>query len=95
MSGYGEKALNRFAHASPNTPEDSPHHAEPIRYGQEKQCAKDHDPSNPLDEKGIKRWQEIIGVLLYYACAIDCTMLPALGSLAGTQSKATETTAKA
>ena len=39
--------------------------------------------------------QEIIGVLLYYARAIDCTMLPTLGSLAAAQSKATDTTAKA
>jgi len=34
-------------------------------------------------------------VLLYYAQAIDCTMLPALGSLAAAQSKASKTSAKA
>jgi len=72
-----------------------PHHAEPIIYGQKTQCTKDHDPTNPLDEKGIKRLQKIVSVLHYYARAIDCTMLPALGSLAVAQSKATETTAKA
>ena len=37
--------------------------------------------------------QEIIGVLLYYACTIDSTMLVALGSLASAQSKSTEATA--
>jgi len=95
MPGYVEKALKRFAHSPPTKQEDSLHHADPIIYGQKKQCAKDHDPSNPLDEKGIKRLQEIVGVLLYYARAIDYTMLPALGSLAAAQSKATETTAKA
>jgi len=95
MPGYVEKALNRFSHIPPNKSEDSPHHTEPIIYGQKTQYTKEHDPTNPLDEKGIKRLQEIVCVLLYYARAIDCAMLPALGSLAAAQSKVTETTAKA
>jgi len=43
MPGYVEKTLNRFAHSPPTKPEDSPHHAEPIIYGQKTQCTKDHD----------------------------------------------------
>jgi len=55
MPGYVEKALNRFAHSPPTKPEDSPHHADPIIYGQKNQYAKDHDPSNPPDEKRNKK----------------------------------------
>jgi len=95
MPEHIEKALSRFAHSPPTKPEDSPHHADPIIYGQKTQYPKSHDPSNPLDEKGIKRLQEVAGVLLYYACIIGCSMLPALRCLATAQSKTTETTAKA
>jgi len=59
MSGYVEKALNRFSHTPPTKSEDSPHHNEPIIYGQKTQYTKCHDPTNPLDEKGIKRLQAI------------------------------------
>jgi len=89
MPGYIKKALNRFAQRILHTMLSQSFMDKKTQY------TKDHDPSNPLDEKGIKRLQEIVGVLLYYARAIDYTMLPALGSLAAAQSKATETTAKA
>jgi len=38
--------------------------------------------------------QEVIGVFLYYARAVDCTMLAALGSLATQQANPTEITMK-
>ena len=38
--------------------------------------------------------QEVVGVFLYYARAVDCTMLCALGSLASQQANPTETTLK-
>ena len=43
----------------------------------------------------IRDRQEIIGVLLFYARAVDSTMLVALGTLASAQSKGTEATAQA
>jgi len=42
-----------------------------------------------LVENGIKKLHEAVGVLLCYACAIDCTVLPALRMLAMSHSKAT------
>ena len=53
------------------------------------------DESPELDKHMIKRLQEIIGVLLYYARAVDSTMLVALGTLAATQAKGTEVTMEA
>ena len=47
----------------------------------------------PLKPAGITCLQEIIGVLLYYAHAVNSTMLVTLGSLASAQSKGTEATA--
>ena len=49
----------------------------------------------PLKPAGITLLQEIIGVLLYYAHAVNSTMLVTLGSLASAQSKGTEATAHA
>jgi hypothetical protein len=58
-------------------------------------------PQNPtantalLDKAAITHLQEVIGTLLFYACAINSTMLVALGTLASAQSQGTEATAKA
>ena len=48
------------------------------------------DASPKLDEKGIKRIQQIVGSILYYACAVDMTVLAALSTIAIDQTKATE-----
>ncbi len=45
-----------------------------------------------LDAKGIKRIQQIVGSILYYARAVDMTVLMALSSIAVEQTKATEKT---
>lgn len=95
MPGYIEKALQRFTHSPPPKPENSPHTCTQINYGAKTQYAPEPDSSPPLDKTGIKRLQEIIGTLLYYARAIDNTMLVALGSLASAQTKGTEATAAA
>jgi hypothetical protein len=48
------------------------------------------DNSTPLDSVGILRLQEIVGSLLYYARAIDCTMLTAVNHIASEQSQPTQ-----
>ncbi len=45
-----------------------------------------------LNGKGIKRVQQIIGSILYYARAVDMTVLKALSSIAVEQMNATEKT---
>ena len=43
-----------------------------------------------MDAAGIKRLQEIVGVYLYYARAIDYTMLPAVTAIASEQARPTQ-----
>ena len=50
----------------------------------------DHTPA--LDAADRQRVQEVIGVLLYYARAVDSTLLTALGTLATQQAKGTHAT---
>ena len=50
------------------------------------------DSSPQLDEKGIKHVQKIVGSILYYARAVDMTVLMALSAIAVEQTKATTKT---
>ena len=52
------------------------------------------EPAEELDQKNQKQPQKIVGKLLYYAKAIDPTILTALISLAEVQTNPTEETAK-
>ena len=52
------------------------------------------DDSPKLDEKGIKHIQQIVGSILYYARAVDMTVLAGLSTIAIDQTKATERTMK-
>jgi hypothetical protein len=49
---------------------------------------------NFMDANDTKWAQEVLGCLLFYACAIDCTTLPAICMLALQQAKPTITTMK-
>ena len=76
-------------------PQLSPHKHREIQYGAKIQTAIDVDTSPPLDTKGIKRVQQIVGALLYYARAVDNKLLVALNAIGMQQSAATEETDKA
>ena len=95
MPGYVKKALERFQHPAPKRPQHSPYAWTAPNYGSAVQYAADEDTSEPLLADGIQRLQEIVGVFLFYARAVDSSMLPALGSLASAQSNGTKATAAA
>jgi hypothetical protein len=95
MPGYVDDALHRFQHTKPAYSEDSPHAWTKPTYGAPVQLTPLADTSAALDRHGITKLQQVIGTLLYYARAIDSTMLVTLGTLASAQSKGTEQTAKA
>lgn len=48
-----------------------------------------------LPHAGKTRLQEIVGTLLHYGCAIDSTLLAALGTIATAQTNGTEVTTQA
>jgi len=75
--------------------ENSPHtHTIPV-YGQKVQYEEDKPPLPPLNTKETKEIQHIVGSLLYYARAVDPTLLVALGSLASQQNAPTSDTTRA
>jgi hypothetical protein len=93
MPGYVERALQRFAHTpNPGVPSNSPHQYQAPTFGQKIQYSTPAaDLSPPLDAQHKTSIQEIIGVFLYCARAVNNTMLPALGSTATTHQQATST----
>jgi hypothetical protein len=92
MPGYVAKALERFQHPPPTRPQHSPHDWQAPQYGTKTQLTDPADLSPPLPPSGIQFLQQVIGTLLYYARAIDNTMLVAIGSIASAQNNGTEAT---
>ena len=95
MPGYVQKVLHRFDHPTPSRPQHAPHKWERPNYGAPVQY-NSVEPDLPLlPPKQITRIQQIIGALLYYARAVDNTMLVALNCVASEQSAAARATASA
>jgi hypothetical protein len=95
IPGYIERALMRFEHPPPTRPQHSPHAWTKPTYGAAIQYAPIHDNSAALDAKDTKRVQEVLGTLLFYARAVDSTMLTAIGTLASQQAHGTAATLQA
>ena len=53
------------------------------------------DNTAPMDKKQVKLLQQVCGTFLYYARAVDCTMLHALNDLATKVNTGTQETANA
>jgi hypothetical protein len=95
MHEYVPETLARFQHPNPMKPQHSSHAwLKPI-YGAAPQMTAPPDTSATLSALEITTLQQIICTLLYYARAVDSSMLVALGSLASAQTKATTNTMKA
>ena len=90
--GYIEAMLHKFQHPTSRQPQHSPHTYDQPNYGAKIQLTDPEDTTPLLDKNGIQFLQQVVGTLLYYARAVDSTMLVALGSLAAAQSKGTEAT---
>jgi hypothetical protein len=94
MLGYVPEVLTRFQHTAPCIPQHQPYpHAKPT-YGTKSQYTEDVDTSPPLDKKGKKYIQEVIGTYLYYARCVNSTVLLALGFLATQQANPMQNTKK-
>ena len=92
MPGYVQATLAKFDHPTPSRPQHGPHRYNPPNYGAKIQAPDARDDSAPLQPAEIKRIQQIVGTLLYYARAVDSTMLVTLSALDLRQAKATELT---
>jgi hypothetical protein len=69
-----------------------PYSPEPKKYGAEAQSPLPQDNSQKLTKKEIKQVQKIVSSILYYARAVDMTVLMALSSIASEQTKGSEHT---
>ena len=92
IPGYVDAALKRFNHQRPAKPQYQPYPCQPIKYGAKTQFAEDEDTSPKLNKEDTKYIQEVTGTFLFYARAVDPTMLTALGSLATEQAAPTQRT---
>jgi hypothetical protein len=93
MPKYIPAMLKKLQHPKPKKPQHAPHQWTVPTYGRRLQMAP-IDKTTPLPPKGIRCVQSIIGSILYYARAVDPTMLPALNGISSKQAKATEQTNK-
>ena len=95
MPDYVKHALHEFQHPAPKRPEHSPSKWTAPIYGAKIQYAPPLDDGQILSPKEITQVQKVVGKLLYYALAVDNTILVILGDLASAQTKSTQTTVKA
>jgi len=89
MPGYVKKLLHKLQHKQPAKPEHNPHTWKPPKYGQHAQYVEPTPDLPILPPQRIKRIQKILGSLLYYARAVDHTILMTVNDLASQQSKPT------
>jgi hypothetical protein len=91
MPGYVSNVLSKFQQDSPKHPQHTPSlYVTPV-YGAKTQYAtKDETP--PITAQQFLTIQKVTGSVLYYARAIDPTVLMPLNDIATEQTKATEKT---
>jgi hypothetical protein len=94
MLGYLDKAFVRFNHKKTMKIQNSPHPYVPPNFGAKTQYITEEKDSSPLSKDATTCVQAVTGTLLYYARAIDPTILTALSLIATEQAKPTEETTK-
>jgi hypothetical protein len=94
MPGYIKAALHKYQHAAPTRPEHAPHTWNPPVYGAKTQYVENKTTSPALSAKDINKLQQLTGTLLYYARAVDPTLIMPINVLASEQSKTTADTAE-
>jgi hypothetical protein len=88
------KQLICYAHPAPDRPQHCPFSPNPITYSKDTQAPTPTDDSSLLDDAGKKHIQQVIGSFMYYAWAIDPTILMALSDIAMQQATPTKNTKK-
>jgi hypothetical protein len=92
MSAYVAKQLLQYECPHPTQPQNCPYNRNPIKYGQDNQANDPINTSPKLDKANKKRTQQIVGSFLYYAHAVDPTILMALFAITSQQAAPTEDT---
>jgi hypothetical protein len=91
MPGYVSNVLGKFQHDAPKHSQHTPSkYATPLYSGKTQYATQDETP--PLTAKKCLNIQKVTGSVLYYARAVDPTVLMPLNDIATEQTKATEKT---
>jgi len=91
MPGYCAEGLVRFGHKMRKIM-DQPHKHNPIKYGAKQQYAESKDTSAPVGAASKLFIQQVTGTFMFYARAVDNTMLVALSAIASRQGNPTQDT---
>ena len=86
MPGYVVVALHKFQHPHSACLEDSPYQHNIPQYGTKIQLMDPVDTSPPLSHESHKLIRQVVGTFLYYAHALDPTMLTTLSDISSLQS---------
>ena len=91
MPGYVKDTLHKFQHPTPTRPQHSPHQWAAPKYGSTApQMAHPEYDSLALNPEEASTVQQFVGKFLYYARAVNPTMIVALNTIAAQQSKSTQ-----
>ena len=94
MTNYVTKTLKKLLHKASTRAQHAPHLWTTPKYGQKRQYATPPDTSAVLDSNGIKTVQKVVGSFLYYARAMDNTIITVLNEIAAKQTTPTESTTR-
>jgi hypothetical protein len=92
MSAYIKAALHKYQDPAPARPEHAPHTWNPPIYGAKTQFVNETTPSPALSDKYVNNLQQLTVSLLYYARAVDPTLIMSINVLSSEQSNTTEIT---
>jgi hypothetical protein len=92
MPNYVADALHHFQHVAPKQSIHAPSKWAPLQYGTKVQLTSPADKSPKHTAQETKLLQRVIGKFLYYAQAINPTMLHILSNLAASQTHGTQAT---
>jgi hypothetical protein len=92
MPGYINAALHKYQHPAPTRPEHAPHKCNPPVYGAKAQHVEDDNNIPALSTKDVNKLQQLTGTLLYYARAVDPTLIMTINVLESEQTQATTDT---
>ena len=87
MPNYVQKKLGEYKHKNPQSPQNCPWAPPPVKYGGESNLLIQEEISPPATEEEKKYVQKVLGSFLFYARAIDMTILHSLSAMASEQSK--------
>jgi hypothetical protein len=94
MAKYIMKQLTKYGHVAPLKPQHCLYLPNPIKYGKDNQAPSPLNDCPLLNEAEKKRIQLIVSSILYYARAVDPTIIMALSETCSQQAAPTENTMK-